>query len=78
MTTIKSKKQTINLTTVVFDEKLKRFILDAKNRVDLTSLFSSKSKHADMLDTQEDMLNIQLNMIKNLMDRLESVLFITH
>ena len=37
--------------------QLKRFILDAKNRVDLTSLFSSKSKHADMLDTQEDMRN---------------------
>ena len=37
--------------------QLKRFILDAKNRVDLTSLFSSKSNHVDMLDTQEDMRN---------------------
>ena len=44
----------------------------------LVSQQETIDKQQKILDTQEDMLNIQLNMIKNLMDRLESVLFITH
>ena len=48
MTTIQSNNQTINLTTINFDEKLKEFILETKKRVDLTSLNCSKIDYNDI------------------------------
>ena len=57
MTTIETKNHTVNLTTIVFDEKLKNFILKAKKNVDLTSLFTSKSTVDDILDTQSELRN---------------------
>ena len=58
-------------------------IRELNNKVDnqqeiLNTQQETIDKQQKILDTQEDMLNIQLNMIKNLMDRLESVPFITH
>ena len=57
MTTIQSNNQTINLTTINFDEKLKEFILETKKRVDLTSLNCSKIDYNDILNTQEELRN---------------------
>ena len=54
MTTIETKeKQVINITNIVFDDKLKEFIMKTKKRFDLSglSLMSSKTLN-DVLELQ--------------------------
>lgn len=57
MTTIETKqKQVINITNIVFDDKLKEFIMKTKERVDLSGLALLSSKTIDdVLELQEEL-----------------------
>lgn len=64
MTTIETKeKQVINITNIVFDDKLKEFIMKTKERVDLSGLSLMSSKTIDdVLELQED---LRIYFVKN-------------
>ena len=64
MTTIETKeKQVINITNIVFDDKLKEFIMKTKERVDLSGLSLMSSKTIDdVLELQEE---LRIYFVKN-------------
>ena len=64
MTTIETKeKQVINITNIVFDDKLKEFIMKTKERVDLSGLALMSSKTIDdVLELQEE---LRIYFVKN-------------
>lgn len=64
MTTIETKqKHVINITNIVFDDKLKEFIMKTKERVDLSGLSLMSSKTIDdVLELQEE---LRIYFVKN-------------
>ena len=64
MTTIETKeKQVINITNIVFDDKLKEFIMKTKEGMDLTGLSLMSSKTIDdVLELQEE---LRIYFVKN-------------
>jgi hypothetical protein len=64
MTTIETKeKQVINITNIVFDDKLKEFIMKTKERFDLTGLSLMSSKTINyVLELQE---KLRIYFVKN-------------
>ncbi len=63
MTTIETKeKQVINITNIVFDDKLKEFIMKTKERFDLSGLALMSSKTIDdVLELQEELREYFVN-----------------
>ena len=71
MTTIETKeKQVINITNIVFDDKLKEFIMKTKERVDLSGLSLMSSK------TIDDVLELlDPNIVKVVVDKNNFALY---